>query len=105
VKTETGVTSLTTDRVIVGTWTVASLNQRSTAEGVGETITTCAMSSAVEIHATGLRIGAESKSALNRNNVMIGTMITTIPTMTNLTNNASLKEGITQEESKLFPVT
>jgi hypothetical protein len=89
----------------VGTWTVASLNQRSTAEGVGETMTTCVMSSAVEIHATGLRIDAESKSALNRNNVMIGTMITTVPTMTNLTNNASLKEGITQEESKLFPVT
>jgi hypothetical protein len=63
------------------------------------------MSSAAEMHVTGLKFDTESESALNRNNTMRGTMITMVPTMTNLTGSAPLKKGITQEESKLSPTT
>jgi hypothetical protein len=72
---------------------------------MGETTVTCTMSSTAEMHTTGLKFDTESESALNRNNAMRGTMITMVPTMTNLTSSAPLKEGITQEESKLSPTT
>jgi hypothetical protein len=93
-KTETRLMSLTTDRVLMGTQQAALLHQRSVADGVGETTVTCMASTAVEMHATRLKIGAESESALNRNNMIIGIMITMVPTMTNLTGNAPVKEGI-----------
>jgi hypothetical protein len=67
------------------------------ADGVGETTVTCTMSSVAKMHAAGLKFGTESKSALNRNNTMRGTMITMVPTMVNLTSSAPLKEGITQK--------
>jgi hypothetical protein len=94
VKTETRLMSLTTDRVLVGTQQAASLHRRSVADGVGETTVTCTTSTAAEMHATGLKISAESESALNRNNMMIGIMITMVPTMTNLTGNTPVKVGI-----------
>jgi hypothetical protein len=46
------------------------------------------------MHASGLKISSESESALNRNNAMTGTMIIVVLTMTILTGNAPLKEGI-----------
>jgi hypothetical protein len=64
------------------------------ADGVGETTVTCTTSTAVEMHATELKISAESESAMNRNSTMIGIMITMVPTMTNLTGNTPLKVHI-----------
>jgi hypothetical protein len=93
-KTEIGLMSLTTYRVLMGTQQAASLHRRSMANGVGETIVTCTTSTATEKHATGLKISAESESAMNRNSTMIGIMITMVPTMTNLTGNTPLKVHI-----------
>jgi hypothetical protein len=42
-------------------------------------------------------------SVLSKNNAMRGTMTIMVPSTTNLTDSAPLKEGTTQEESKLFP--
>jgi hypothetical protein len=44
-------------------------------------------------------------SALSRSDVMRGIMATMVPFMTNLTDNAILKEDVIQEESKPFPTT
>jgi hypothetical protein len=74
-------------------------------EGVVGTTATCATSSAVEMHTTESKIGAKNKSAWNRNSAMRGTMIIMVPTMTNLTANTPLNEGIIQDESKLSPTT
>jgi hypothetical protein len=71
-----GVTSLTTDRVNAGTRPAVSLHQRNTTEGGIEMTEIC----------------------------MRGTMTVMVPSMTNLTDNALLKEGATQEDSKLFPM-
>jgi hypothetical protein len=82
-----------------------SLYQRNATEdetGMTEIYT---MSSAAEMHVAGLKTGARSMSTLNRNSVKKGTMTTTVPIRINLTNTVLLKEGATQEESKLFPTT
>jgi hypothetical protein len=42
-------------------------------------------------------------SVLSKNNAMRRTMTIMVPSTTNLTDSAPLKEGTTQEESKLFP--
>jgi hypothetical protein len=99
-----GVTSFTTDKIHVGTWPAVSLHQRNAAEGGIRVTKICVTSFAAEIHATGLTTGARSVSALSKNDVMRGTMTIMVPSMTNLTDRASLKEGTTQEESKLSPV-
>jgi hypothetical protein len=57
------------------------------------------------MHADGSKTGAKSKSALSRSDVMRGTMIIMVPSMTNLTDNAPLKEGIMQGGLKPFPMT
>jgi hypothetical protein len=44
-----------------------------------------------------------SVSALSKNDVMRGTMTIMVPSHTNLTGSAPLKEGATQEDSKTFP--
>jgi hypothetical protein len=102
--TKYGVMSLTTDRVRVGTQPIVSLYQKSVAKGGTGMIGTCAMSSTAEMHVTGLTTDARSMSALSKNDVMRGTMTIMVPSMKNLTNNAPLKEGATQEESKTFPM-
>jgi hypothetical protein len=45
------------------------------------------------MHVIGLTIGARSMSALSKNDVMRGTITIMVPSMTNLTNSATLKEG------------
>jgi hypothetical protein len=102
---ETGVTSLTTSRVPVGTQPAASLHKRSVAEGVVGTTVTCMTSSVVEMPMVGSKTGVESESAWNRNIAMRATMIIMVHTTTNHTGNAPLMEGITQEESKLSLAT
>jgi hypothetical protein len=57
------------------------------------------------MHMAGSKTSVESKSAWNRNNVIRGTMIIMVPTMTNLIGNTPLKEAIIQKESKHPPVT
>jgi hypothetical protein len=42
---------------------------------------------------------------LNRSSVKKGTMTTTVPITTNLTDNVFPKGGAMQEESRLFPTT
>jgi hypothetical protein len=84
-KTEPRVTSLTTGKVLMRTKPTTSLHQRSTLEGVIGMTATCVMSSVIEMHATILKTGVENKSVWNRNSATRGTMITMVPTMTNLT--------------------
>jgi hypothetical protein len=48
---------------------------------------------------------AKSETALSRNDMVRGTLIIMLPSMTNLTNNTPLKEGVIQEESKNSPMT
>jgi hypothetical protein len=57
------------------------------------------------MHMAGSKTSVESKSTWNRNNVIRGTMIIMVPTMTNLIGNTPLKEAIIQKESKHPPVT
>jgi hypothetical protein len=80
-----GVTSLTTGRVNTGTQQAVSLHRRNTVEDETEMIDICMMSSAVEMHMTGLKSGIRSASALNKSSVKKGTMITTVPSTTNHT--------------------
>jgi hypothetical protein len=67
-----GVTSLTTDRVRVGTRPAVSLHQRNAAEGGIEMIKICATSSAAELHTTRLTTDARSVSASRKNDGMRG---------------------------------
>jgi hypothetical protein len=62
-----------------------------------------ATSSAAEMHTIGLTSSARSMSALTKNDVMRETMTIMVPSMTNLTDSAPLKESATHEVSKLFP--
>jgi hypothetical protein len=55
---------------------------------------TCMTSSMAEMHAAGSKIGAKSNGALSRNNEMRGTMIIMVPSMTNLTDDAPLREEV-----------
>jgi hypothetical protein len=98
-----GVTSLTTDRVLMGTRQAISLHQRNVAEDKTGMTEICATSSAAEMHMTGLKNGARTMSALNRSSVKKGTMTTMIPIMANLTDSVLPKGGAMQEESRLFP--
>jgi hypothetical protein len=88
-----GVMSLTIGKVLIGTHQAISLHQRNTAEDETEMIEICVMSSAAEMHATGLKTGIRSVSAVNRSSVNKGTMTTTVPIMTKLTDSILLKEG------------
>jgi hypothetical protein len=99
------VMRMTTDRVPMGTQLAVSLHQRNVAEDKTGMTVTCVMSSTTEMHTAGLRTSARSTSALNGSSVKKGTMTTTVPIMINLTDSALPKEGVPQEESKLFPVT
>jgi hypothetical protein len=83
-KRETEVTSLTTGRVLMGTQPAASLNRRSTIEGVVGTIMTCVVSSSAEMHIARSKTGVERESAWNKNSAMRGTVIIMVRTMTNL---------------------
>jgi hypothetical protein len=96
------ITSLTTNRVHMGTQLAISLHQRNAAEGGIGMTEICVTSSTAEMHVIGLTTGARSVSAWSKNDMMRGTMIIMVPSMTNLTNRAPLKEGTTQEESRLF---
>jgi hypothetical protein len=66
---------------------------------------TCTTSSVAEMQAVGSTTGARSESALCWNDMMIGTMIMMVASMTNLIDNAPLREGVIQEESKPFRTT
>jgi hypothetical protein len=86
--TKYGVTSLITNRVDVGTQPAVSLLQRSMTEGVIGLTETCVISSAV--HMAGLTTGARSTSASSKSDVMRGTMIIMVLSMTNLTDSVPL---------------
>jgi hypothetical protein len=96
-----GITSLTTDRVHVGTQPAVSLHRRNVAEGGIRMIEICVMSYAVEMHTTRLTTGVRNVSVVSKNDMMRGTMTIMVPSMTNST---LLMEGTTQEDSKLFPM-
>jgi hypothetical protein len=70
VGTRTGVTRVATGVVHVGTWTAASLHQRSMVEGMAETIMTCMMSSTAEMHVAELKPSAEIGSMMSRSSAM-----------------------------------
>jgi hypothetical protein len=89
------VMSLTTDRVCAGAHPTISLHQRNTAKDRIGMTEICATSSVEEMHTIGLTTGARSVSALSKNDMMRGTMTIMVPSMTNLTDSAPLKEGAT----------
>jgi hypothetical protein len=97
------VTRLTTDKVHMGTYPVVSLHWRNVTEGKIRVIKICTTSYAAEMHAIGLTTGVRCMIALSKNDVKRGTMTITVPSTTNLTDNAPQKEGATQEESRHFP--
>jgi hypothetical protein len=105
VATMCGGRILTTDRVREVTWPTVCLHKRNTAEGETETTMTCPTSSAIEMPTTGSKTGAMNETASNRSDAMKGTMIIMARSMTNLNDNAPLKEGIMKEESKPFLTT
>jgi hypothetical protein len=88
---ETGVMMVTTRRAFVGTRPVASLHKRSTAEDAAETTMIYATSSALEMHAAESKADIEIRSVKSKNNVMKGTMIIMVLTMTNLTGSGRRK--------------
>jgi hypothetical protein len=65
-------------------------------------IATCVTSSAIEMHAVGLKTGTESGSALSASSATRGTMTIMALTMTNLTGSAPQREGTMQEVSRLI---
>jgi hypothetical protein len=97
--------SLTTGRVSMGTTQIGSLHQRNTAEDETGMIEICVMSSAIEVHVAGLKIGVRSTSALNKSSVKKWTMITTVPILTNLTESVLPKRGAMQEQSRILLTT
>jgi hypothetical protein len=99
-----GVMSLTTGRVSTGTRQAVLLHRRNTAKDGTKMTDIYTTSSVAEMHTARLKINVWSTSTLNRSSVKKSTMITTIPTTTNLTDNI-LKGGAMQEESRLFPTT
>jgi hypothetical protein len=100
-----GVTSLTTSRVTMRTQQTVSLPRRNAAEDETGTTEICSTSSAVEMHATGLKTDIRSASAYNKSIMKKGTMTTMVPITTNLTGSVLLKGGAIQEESRLFLTT
>jgi hypothetical protein len=97
--------SLTTGRVSMGTRQIVSLHQRNTAEDETGMIEICVMSSAIEVHVAGLKIGVRSTSALKKSSVKKWTMITTVPILTNLTESVLPKRGAMQEQSRILLTT
>jgi hypothetical protein len=97
--------SLTTGRVSMGTRQIVSLRQRNTAEDETGMIEICVMSSAIEVHVAGLKIGVRSTSALKKSSVKKWTMITTVPILTNLTESVLPKRGAMQEQSRILLTT
>jgi hypothetical protein len=100
-----GVTSMTTIRVLAGTRQAVSLHRRNAVEDETGMTKICATLFTIEMHATRLKTGIRNTSALNRSIVKKGTMTTTVPITTNLTDNVFPKGGAMQEESRLFPTT
>jgi hypothetical protein len=92
------IKTLTTDRARGGTRPAASLPRRSTNENEIKTPGTWETLSAIEMHTTGLKTDAKSKTASSTNNAMEETMITMVLTMISLTDN----EG---RGAKLFSTT
>jgi hypothetical protein len=99
-RTGTGVTMMTTGRVLVGTWPVASLHRRSAIEDTTETTVTYVTSSATEMHVAELKTGAKIGSMKSKNSAMKGTMIIIVLTMTNLTGSVHQKGDTSQEASR-----
>jgi hypothetical protein len=99
-RTETGIMMMTTGKVFVGTWPVASLHRRSVAEDTTETTVTYTMLSTTQMHATELKVGTEIGSVNSKNSVMKGTMITTVLITTNLTRSGCQKWDTSQEASR-----
>jgi hypothetical protein len=83
--TKIGVTKMTTGTVPVRTRPAASLHHRSTIKGMAGITETCMMSSTVEMHMAGLKIGAKIGSMPSRSSARRGTMIIVAHTMTNIT--------------------
>jgi hypothetical protein len=100
-----GVMSLTTDRVRTGTRQVVSLHRRNAVEDETGMTEIYATSSRTEMHMIGLKTSVRSTSASNRTSVKNGTMITTVPFMTNLIDSIFAKGGAMREESRLFLMT
>jgi hypothetical protein len=102
VETVSGVRILTTTRARAGTRPAAFLPRRSIAEddtgmiGTGMTLFT------TEMDMAKLKISAKSEIASNRNGATKGTMIITVPSMTNLTDSVPLKRDAMKKESRLF---
>jgi hypothetical protein len=90
-----GVTSLTIDRVRVGTRPIVSFHQRNVAQGRIGMTKICMTSFTAEMHMTRLKTGARSVNTLSKNDEMRRTMTIMVPSMTNLTDNTPLKEGTT----------
>jgi hypothetical protein len=66
---EAWVTSMTTNRVPMGTRLAVSLHRRNTAEDKTGMTEICVTSSATEMHAAELKTSVKSASALNRSSV------------------------------------
>jgi predicted ABC-type sugar transport system permease subunit len=96
---------MTTSIVPVEIRLVALLHRRSMVEGMAGTTVACVMSSATEMHAAGLKTGAEIESMMSRSSAMKGTMTIMAPTMTNLTSSVLQKGGIFQDVSRFIPET
>jgi hypothetical protein len=104
-RTEIGVIMVTTERVLMGTRLAASLHRWSVVEGATETTMTYVMSSMTEMLAAELKTSAEIGSVKSKNNAMKGTMITMVPTTTNLTGSGHQNWDISQEASRRTPET
>jgi hypothetical protein len=94
----------TTARAHVGTGLAFFFHRRSVAKYDTEMTGMCATLLAVEMHAAGLKVGAKSEITSNRSDAMKGTMIITVPSMTNLTDSVPLKKDAMKEESRFFPI-
>jgi hypothetical protein len=78
----------------MGTRQAVSLHWRNMAEGETGMTEICMTSSAAEMYAAESETGVRSVSVLNRSSAKKGTMTTTVPIMTNLTDSVLPKEGI-----------
>jgi hypothetical protein len=87
------VMSMTNGRVHMGTQQAVSLHWRNAAEDETRMTEICSTSSMAEMHADGSKTSVKSASALNRSSVKKGTMTTTVPIMTNLTDSVLTKGG------------
>jgi hypothetical protein len=67
---ETGVTMMTTRRVLMGTQPTASLHQRNKAEDTIDTTVTCVTSSMTEMHVVKLKTDTEIRGVKSKNSTM-----------------------------------